>query len=163
MSNVTTHARFGANVEALKQAGVDVNVHRTEEDLSDVHLDEPRYGEMLLGDLTDDEKIMFVDLFRAKMEQERLAREYMGAAIARVGEMIRRSDANKPLTEAFSEEPQQMDFGSPENQLAFFRLEAKINLLKGTLYWSIGERFGAHDWSIGVRTKYRAYKVKSRV
>ncbi len=117
MSNVTTHSRFGANIEQLRAAGVEINIHQSDEDLADIKLDEPRYGEALLGDLTADEKALFVELFRATTEFERLTRDYMGSAITRVGERIRQSDAHKPLHEAFTEEEKQLDFGTPKTSL----------------------------------------------
>ncbi|QSY98681.1 hypothetical protein J2J97_31925 (plasmid) [Rhizobium bangladeshense] len=163
MTNVTTHSRFGANLEQLRAAGVDVKVIEAAEDLSDIHLEEPKYGESLLGDLTAEEKAMFVELYRAHSEIERLSREYMGNALARIGDRIRQSDHNKPLNEAFKDEPQQMDFGNEENQLAFFRLQQKTKLLNASLWWSVGERFGCHDWSCSVRSRFRAVKVASRL
>lgn len=163
MTNVTTHARFGANLDQLRAAGVEVSLVEEAADISDIQLVEPQYGEMMLGELTAEEKAMFVELYRANAEMERLSREYAGAAIARIGERIRQSDHNKPLHEAFKEEPSQMDFGTPENQLSFFRLQQKIKVLNANLWWAVGERFGCHDWSCSIRSRFRAVKVASRI
>jgi hypothetical protein len=164
MSNiVATHARFGTNVQHLRDLGVEISVHHDDADLSDIQLEEPKYGEMLLGTVTDDERQMFIDLYRANVEMEGLTREYMGAAITRLGDAIRTSDRHKPFHEAVREDAASLDFGGPDNQLAFFRLQQKINVLKSMLYWSLGERFDAHDWSIGIRSKWRAVKVACRI
>lgn len=163
MSNIITSARFGTNIEDMKAAGIEVTLHETEEDRADVKLDEPRYGESYLGDLTDEEQALFVELYRSNIQLEDLTRDYIGASISRLGEMIRSSDRHKQLHEAIASGEAPMDFGSDENKLAFFRLQAKIGFLKANLYWRLGERFNAHDFSIGVRSKFRAYKVQSRV
>jgi hypothetical protein len=159
MSTVATHSRFGADLDHLRGLGIAISVHQSEEDLSSIQLDEPRYGETLLGNLTDEEKAMYVDLYQSSMDLEGLHREYVGAAIARIGNTIRASDRHKPLMM----EEQNIDFGGPENRLAYCRLEQRVNVLKSNLYWSIGERYGCHDWSIGVRSKFRAFKVAEKV
>lgn len=160
MSNVATHSRFRTDVASLRElAGVDI---RVVDEVNDIDLEEPKYGETLLGDLTTDEKAIFIDMYRAVTQTERMAREFMGAAISRMGAAIAASDAHKPLDEAVRQDQGQLDFGSDENRLEFFRLQQRAALLKATLYWSLGERFGCHDFSIGVRTRYRAYKTKCR-
>lgn len=159
MSNVSTHARFGVNLDELRAAGIEVELHHTDDTLASVHLDDPKYGEALLGDLTQEERALYIEMYKCNIELEGLAREYMGAHITRIGNAIRSSDKYKPLHEAVREEDCKMDFGDDENRDAFFRLQAKERVLRSNLYWSIGERHNAHRFSIGVRSKFRAYKV----
>lgn len=159
MSTIATHSRFGVNIQDLRERGIEVEV---KDDYSDIELPEPQYGETTIGELTDDERALFAELYRTNLEIEGLAREYIGAAVTRLGVSIRQSDRNKPLHEAIKEGNVEMDFGSDENRLAFFRLQQKAAALHATLYWTVGERFRCHDWKVGVRSRFRLVKIAPR-
>ena len=166
MSNVTTHARFVGRTDAAEQILRDIREQGTDivvlDDAADVILAEPQFGETLLGDLLDSEKALFVALYRTQQELEAKARDYVGAAIERMGTRIRTSDLSKPINQAIADGEVSMDFGSAENKEAFFRLQQRAAVLHANLYWSLGERFASHGWSIGVRTRFRAVRVRER-
>lgn len=159
MSNVVTHTRFGASVSDLREQGIRVELADSYDDIA---LNEPQYGETIMGELTPDERAMFAELYRTQAQLEALTREYVGAAIERFGSRIRHSDLNKPLHQSVQDGEVQMEFGTDANRLGFFRLQQQAAVLHANLYWSIGERFGCHDWRVGVRSRFRAVKVAPR-
>lgn len=160
-ATVHTHAAWNTNLDALKAAGVDVNVSADMEDII-LSLPEPQYGETVMGDLTQDEKHMFAELKRTKDVLEKLGREYIARSLERFGGTIRHSDVNKPLHEALQSGEQPMTFESDEERRNFFRLDRKAAYLHSVLYWGIAERYGIHDHGIGVRSRFRAVKLQPR-
>ena len=162
MAQVYTDARCGgrATLDRLADAGVEVKASGVYEHVT---LAEPQYGEVVLGELLTQERDLFVQLYDLRLEIEGLAREYVGAAISRMGESVRNSDRNRPLAEVFqSPDQQQMAFGSEEKQEAFFRLQHMAELLHAEFYWRVSERYCVHGWRVGVRSRFRLVKIEAR-
>lgn len=159
MSNIKTHSAWNVDLDALRANGVDIEV---KDEYADIALSEPAHGEKLIGELTPDERALYAALVRTHQTLEGLGRDYVGAAIERMGSKIRSSDPTKPLHQQMKDGDIEMDFGSDENRLEFFRLQQQAALLHANLYWSVGERLGVHDWSVGVRTRFRVVKVAQR-
>jgi hypothetical protein len=159
-AKLLTHPRF-ATTERLKELR-DTGVVVVEEtrDWDDIDLKEPGYGEDYLGELNDDEKTLFFSLYDANNEMEDRTRTYMGNHIARVGATIRDSDRNKSLQEAVSEA--ELSFDNDSEAAEYFRLQKLAAMLHATFHFNIGERFKAHEFVLGVRTKGRVYKVDKR-
>jgi hypothetical protein len=156
---IFTHERWGAR-DMLERAGIHVTVARDHTDtLSE--LPEPQYGEYILGELNDLEKELYVDLHKANKDFELLQREYLGRQVERFGQSIRTADLTKEVSDIVKSNKDFL-FDSEEEKKNFFRLERHITMLKGHLHWSLAERFMCHDFTIGVRSKFRAVKGASR-
>jgi len=160
MGEVIADRRFGADVEGLRKTGIEI---RETDDFSDLVLPEPQYGEYILGELTADEKLLYAELNRTHTRLEKLGREYAARSLERLGSAVRTSDPSKSLIETFkNSEPQQYVFDSEQEKMEFYQLQHRHGVLHANFYWIIGERFGVHHWSCGVRSKFRAVKVKER-
>jgi hypothetical protein len=158
--NVITHTRFVSadRLKELADQGVIV-VDETRE-YTDIALQEPQYGEEIVGSLESDEKALFFALYDAQMEMEDMARNLMGNHVTKLGTQIRESDRAKDITEALQD--QQMGFDSDEEAVHLFRLQKKVSLLHATFHWNIAERVKAHEYILGVRTQGRIVKVQRR-
>ena len=159
-NNILTHRRFATTERLQELAKAGALVVDETRDWSDIDLKEITYGEELLGPLLHDEKVLFLALYDAKREVEDKTRTMMGNQIARVGQSIRDSDRNKSLQEAVGEA--EMTFESSEEAVEYFRLEKLVALLHAEFHWTVAERFGAHDYVLGVRTGGRVVRVERR-
>ena len=158
--NILTHRRF-ASVERLQElASAGALVIDETRDWSDMGLQEPQYGEELLGPLDLDEKSLFFALYDANREMEDKTRTMMGNQISRVGQTIRDSDRSRSLSEAMADA--EMTFESDDEAMEYFRLQKLSAMLHANFHWTIGERFKAHDYVLGVRTQGRVYRVEKR-
>jgi hypothetical protein len=159
-TNVLTHARF-ATPERLKELEASgVVVIDQSRNLADLSLQEPQYGEEIIGTLEDDERALFFSLYDANLEVEDLTRTHMGNQIARVGKQIKESDRSKDLREALQEG--EITFEDDDEAKAFFRLSKLRDMIHATFHFNIGERLSAHDYVLGVRTQGRIVKVSRR-
>jgi len=161
-AKIFTHPKWKTDVDALRKLGVDISTAHEDDDIAEL-LPEPQYGELVLGALTDDERAVFVQLRRIEDQRERLAREYYGRALERLGTGIRSSDVHQSLHENIANNEQaKMVFDSEEEKVGYFRLDRLISLLHATLYWSLSERFNCPHYGVGIRSKFRAVRTQER-
>ena len=163
-SNVVTHDRFGGaeTVERLREAGVEVEDRLSDEQVAEMGLKEPEYGETLVGECTNEEAAMFYALWREQSALEDRSRTLMGNILAKLGTNIRDSDRDKPMSELLGEGKIEMDFDTEDEGEGYFRVQQRVAHLHATFYWIIGERLGRHRDRLGVRSKMRLVTVRRR-
>lgn len=154
MPNVLSPERLAE----LRGTGVTVDRARI---LQDLALPEPSYGEQTIGELTDDELFVVADLTKLKSDLETAGRELVGKNMSKVGDLIRTSDHNKPLMEVL-QGSNIMENVSEEEAKLFFTLQQRVNMVHSTLHYHLGERFDAHDWRLGIRSRGRVVKIEHR-
>lgn len=162
MSGATVHALptlSGDRIRELRDAGISVEASA---DLSDLPIREPAYGEEVIGKLTEEEAILFRDLFRVNGELEDLTRTVLGKSLATMGQAIQQSDRNRNLHDALKDNKALMSFEDSAEATAFFRAQQRQAALHATFYWYLGERLNAHEWRLGVRSQGRVVKVERR-
>lgn len=150
MSEVLTSSRFlsGEQVAALRERGVVVT---EKADASKLDLPEPKYGETVLGTLTEDEACLFQDLYNVKEELEGYGRELSASAFTALGQAIRQNKTDD-LESTISE----------EQAKHYFALQQKAEMLHAVLYWGLGERLDAHEYRLGVRSRFRVVRLQRR-
>lgn len=167
-TNVITHNRFGGEdtVSKLREAGVIVESALTDEQIADMKLTEPSYGEQTVGTLDEAEAAIFYAMWAAKREVEDRGRTALGKYIARTGTKISESDRDKPFEDIVAglaeEQGPTLDFDGEEGALDFFRQQQMANMLRGLFWWQVGERLGMHHHRLGVRSKLRVVAVEQR-
>jgi len=163
-TNVITHDRFTSadRIKQLKDDGVAV-VHTGRRFNSCREVEEPQYGETIIGELTRDERQLFYNLYDTSNEFEDMSRTLMGQMVSKLGDKISKSDRNTDLSDMMEDEShRELAFDTPEDSETFYRLEKKRDMLHATFHWVIAERLGVHDHVLGVRTKGRVVQVKRR-
>lgn len=158
--NVVTHSRFATpdRLRELQEQGV-VVVNDSRE-LSDIALQEPQYGETIVGSLTSDEKHIFFALFDGQAKLEDATRTLMGNQITRVGRQIKDSDRSKDIREAIAD--QDIAFEDDAEASAFFKLQKEVSMLHANFHYAIGERLNSHEYILGVRSQGRVVRVEKR-
>lgn len=162
MSQATVHALpslSGDRLRELRDAGLSVETTDTLDDLS---LSEPAYGETIVGKLTPEETVLFRDLYAANAELEDLARNMVGNRLSAAGLAIQHSDRGKALHDVLSSPQLMSQFDNDAEACRFFRTQQRQTALHATFYWHLGERLGAHEWRMGVRSAGRVVKVERR-
>jgi hypothetical protein len=129
--------------------------------LADLSLPDPRYGEEVVGELSDDELFLFAELAKLNLDLEAKGREIVGKSLSMAGEAIRNSDHTKPLMEAL-QNSNIMESASEDDARQIFTLQQRVNMLHSTLHYHLGERFDAHHWRLGVRSRGRVVKIARR-
>jgi hypothetical protein len=160
MSNVVTSGKFALTSErlaSLKESGVLIHNDTT---LDDLDLKEPGYGDKVVGEMTDDETLLLVELFETKLDLEDLSRERAGLLYERTGHHLRTADrkSNPADFDPTAEDKPEWD----KARETHYRLQAKIKMLQSNLYWSIGERLDIHHLHSGIRSKGRIVTLKER-
>ena len=163
-SNVVTHDRFGGaeTVERLRQAGVKVEDLLTDEQVAEMGLKEPAYGETLVGECTNEEAAMFYALWCEQADLEDRSRTLMGTILARLGTDIKDSDRGKPMSELLGEGRVEMSFNTEEEGELYFRVQQRVAHLHATFYWAVGERLSRHRDRLGVRSGMRLVTLQRR-
>lgn len=162
--NVVTHERFGgdATQAALREMGVEVTSALTGEQMTEMGLREPSYGEATIGTCTDEEAALFYQMWRAQQELDDKTRVVVGDTIVKVGHTIRDSDRAKPLHEQVRSGAVGFDFATDDDAEEFFRLSQRVQVLHSMFHWRVGERLGRHRDRLGVRSRLRIVTVTSR-
>lgn len=166
MADVVTDKRFGMGADELErmraQGIVVVSRDAGPPDLSDLALSEPAYGEEKAGVLTHEEAAVFRDLYAINNEIEAQTRDLIGKSLTKAGAAIRNADRSRALHDVLTSGDLATAFDSEEEGRAYFRLQQRASALHATFYWMLGERLGAHDWRLGVRSGARVVKVQRR-
>lgn len=139
--------------EQLARMGIHIDPRAA---FSALELPEPQYGEDVVGELTDDEVAVFVELYEANREQDTRGRDATGAQFMKLGEAIRSGATPEALMSGANE-----FFASEADAHDFFAIGQKVAMLHSKLHWMLGERFGLHHWRLGVRQGARVVKLAS--
>ena len=142
-----------STIEQLKAAGIITDTNPG--GIDDIKLNEPQYGETIVGTLTDEEALLFMAFYGAKAELDDLGRELNANTLIGVGTKLR----EKPKDD---DDFGVSDFVLPEQAAAYFRAERRMEYAKAQLYYVLGEKYGCHDHAIGIRTKRRVVRGKSK-
>lgn len=128
-------------INELREQGLvlDSSEHKFE----DLKLPSVSGTEQTLGELTDYEKELFVSFYHAQAELEDLSREFGADFLTKMSDAIRNRTEDQLANEEIDEDV----------AYDIFRLSRKVDYLKGLFYWYIGERFQAHDFTLGIRDK----------
>lgn len=109
------------------------------EDERDLDLPIVAMTETLLGTLSDDERVLFIEATKAKSEVEALNVELTARFFERTGSLIREHGVSvaPPSTEQLA-----ACHPSKEDALRYFELMAYAEMLVHTLMYNLGQRFG---------------------
>lgn len=129
--------------------------------LEDLDLPEPRPGESVVGVLELAEARLYRQLYDANLTIENIARDAMGRQLSMLGETLRQSDRNKPLSEVLSDRIEIRAENSDEAR-EFARAQQHLNMLHACFYYHVGERLDSHEWRLGVRSKGRVVRIEMR-
>ena len=142
----------------------DVDVARLEK-----KLDAPKFGEVFVRHLEDDEQAIFAELNKIDSELEDKTRDLIGRTLTKMGGAIQDSDRNKPWFEALQEMQEKLEFQTDEEEEAYCALQQRLGFLHSVFHWTIGDRTGNHSWRLGVRkpepggNKLRVVKMQKRL
>lgn len=154
-TNVFMPAAFAGRADAdtlsrLREQGVVTGVLVLDES----ELKEPEYGEETIGTLTDDEAQVYAAYCEAHKTLRELQRKVGAELLHRMGDAV----AQQKEKEMFENEPPLNEEAAHE----FHRLVRKVEYLKSMFFWIIGEKYKAHDFTLGVRTKRRIIKGRRK-
>lgn len=164
MSNVVTHSRFQLDkidADTLKGMGVEVLTDFP----SDAELGIPgiKAGEIVLGTLTEEEFSIFVEMVELTSEIEGIQKAITARKLHEAAEKLVMQEGN--LFEAASEtvgDALGNLFQDEDEEMQFFTATAKLNLLRSTFYWVMGEKHNCHNYRTGVRTNRRFVRLAKR-
>jgi hypothetical protein len=162
MADVVTHARFKLDkdgLDRLKQMGVEVLTDLPSDD--EMGLQEPQYGEQVLGNLTDEEFTIFVDIWRVQNEMTDIMKAITARKLHEAGDLVATSDSPQQFIESVQQNSHVVYQTADEAKRSFL-LQAKLNFLKGLFYWQMGEKYDCHDYKLGVRSKRRFVRKERR-
>jgi len=163
MADVVTHSRFRLNTldtETLRGMGVEVLTDFPSD--ADLGINDPKYGEEVLGTLSDEEFSIFVELIEVNREIETMQKGITSRKLREVADRIQEDgDLTRAAFSAVTEVTKNL-FETDEDEQRYFMLSAKAALLKSTFYWVLGEKFECHQWRCGVRSKRRFVKTERR-
>ncbi len=169
--NIITHERFGGGnkdvstavkKDVLQISGGDIRTHVSEEEISEMKLTEPGYGEETIGYCDSAEQIMFRELWECQKWLENEGRNILGEGLTKVGTDILDSDRNKSLEDVLAEGQIKMDFVDDERGAAYFKIQRRVAMLHALFHWTVGERLNRHHHRLGVRSKMRIVTVERR-
>lgn len=147
--NVVMPSQFAKNLtdgdlEMLKDSGIEV----TEVDpLEELDLDDPQNGEITIGVLTSEEAAVFADYHKTFSDLDGILRDINSDMLVDAADVIRSgNDGPASMHEAINERV------TDEDRKEICKLQRRIDLLKGVLYWRIAERLDAHQHVLGVRS-----------
>ncbi len=142
---------------ALEKAGGKV-VDEGVDDLSDLELEEPAYGEKIIGTLTPDEIWLFRVFYVLTDRLEELNCAIGGEALTQLGAAIK---DRKNIKEAHSVLESHMEESSAP-VIEMFTIERQLDTFKSQLYLSICERLGHWDYKLGIRSKGRIVSLERK-
>lgn len=148
---VISPPQFAAKMDAETLAGLQEQGMLIKEAsvIDEIELDDPKYGEDILGTLTEEETKLFVNYHAASAEMDDLHRACGSNLIIKAGEAIRdKKEKDFDTSDSIVE----------EEAYAFFQKQRQVDVLKSLLFWYIGERLDCHDHVLGIRSKRRIIK-----
>lgn len=113
-----------------------------------IEVEELKYGETVLGTMSEEETLLFVNLIQASDEYEDANRDGASKQLIGMGEAVRDKQENFELSEKLGE-----DFFTE-----LFKAQRRAEALKGLLFWYLTSRFDCHDHQIAIRTNRRVVK-----
>lgn len=114
----------------------------------DLDLKEPRYGDTVIGTLTDQEAELFVSLYLLSDKLAGMNRHGSSEFLIKLGEAVRDENKNFNKDEALGQ----------EFAIEYFRLEHKVNYLRSMFNFMLAERMNCFDHFVGVRSRRRIVK-----
>ena len=121
--------------------------------IDSLELQEPQRGEQIIGTMTEEECAIFVSFYEAKSIADKVNRKLSGTVLRGMGAAIEEENEEEFFTGGGLN-----DSLDKELAVTFFREQRRADYLKNRLYWMLGERFGVHDYSVGIRSKRRVVK-----
>ena len=145
--------------DKLKPACVfDINRVIDPAEFDTIKLPDPQYGEEVIGSLSEDDCKAFVLMHQADVEMHRLDREIGGALMEVAGQKIKTGEFDPRQANTMADLAQVDEVKAIE----FCRLLAFTSQVKAAFWWTVGERFNAHDYRLSVRSKRRVVKLMRR-
>lgn len=129
--------------------------------LDDLDLADPRPGETVVGTLLLEEARLYRNLYEANLTIENIARDVIGRQLSQLGDTLRQSDRNKPLSEIFSDRIELRTEGEDESK-SVAKAQQYLAMLHACFYYHVGERLDSHEWRLGVRSKGRVVRIELR-
>lgn len=126
-------------------------------------LPEPSHKETVLGKLTDEEGEVFAMFYRSREDLETLQRNAIGDCLTRLGQTFKASDVREQNLGEKLIEQGQLQFADEAAERSYYRTKMLAEHLKAMLYYSLSERFDAHEWVLGVRSNGRVVKIEKRL
>lgn len=153
--------------EQLQSAGVETSdVPLSEEEVRELKLPEPKYGEVVLGELAPDQARLFKAVHETNARLEDLNRRVFGEYCRRLGEQVESSDRAKPLQELMQEGKLGEVFGDGEEHPLLDEL-SKVGLKKaylhGLLIWHLASHFECCSYIVGVRAPKKGSRAPRAV
>lgn len=152
--NVITPTAFGkfkideARLEEMKSAGLLIE---DAPGIETLEIPEPGAGEQTLGTLTDAEAKLYESYSYAYKQLDELAREVTAEQFHAIGNAIRNNE-------------RELKHDTPVDKIAeYYRLQRQVDCLKGTFFWALCEKYNCHEFIVGVRSRRRFVKGKSKV
>ena len=119
-----------------------------------LELPEVSFGDHVLGTLTDEEAELFTAYYEAAAELDVMGRNIGADFFASVADAIRNKQEEK-----FSQAGPQL---SDEDASKIYRMQRKVEHLKGLFFWHMCEKYNCHEYMVGVRTGRRFVKNQKR-
>ncbi len=151
-SNVFMPASFAQKIDnasllRLREQGV---VTKSGVTLDEEKLKDVEYGETVIGTLTEEEAELYAFYVDAHESFQKLKRKIGATALHRMGDAM--DGGIEPNT------LDAMQILQEESALEVFSSERRMEYLKSMFFWVIGEKYKAHDFILGIRTKRRIVK-----
>lgn len=143
MADAEAHGIDLASLEAATQA------------FNELDIPEPKYGEDVLGTLTEEELRLFVVIDSLSVKLDDLNHEIGGEALMATGAAFKARDVSDENIRKVMETKRTVIE-------QYFKYERQLESYKSRMFLSICNRLGHWDWLLGIRSKQRIVKVQRK-
>lgn len=160
-AEIVTAAKWQLTPERLQELqsqGAIVKADDTERQ-DGMELPPVSYGETVVGELTDQERDLFLELSDVHDTVEQRARECVAAHLRKASEELLDGSVQPP---AMVGQQSPMVFQDDDEAKYFFKEQKRLAYLHSCFHFVLGERLGLHEFVLGVRAGWRVVKVKRR-
>ena len=126
-------------------------------DFDALKLSDPKYGDLEIGKLTDDECLQFVRFHTAINLHKLAEREVGGAQLEALGAGIRSGKISMDTGPVDAD-----DITDHESITDYFRLSSYCSYYRAVFYHNLSMRLGHWEYTLGIRTHRRIVRAKRR-
>lgn len=164
MSRVVTHSRFQLDkidADTLKGMGVEVLTDFPSDE--EIGLSGINPGEVVLGTLTDEEFSIFVEMWELQSQMQQTVKDITARKMRETADKLANQGGDLLKAAAASLEGIEANlFQDEEECIGYFTAQAKLNLVRSTFYWVLGDKYNCHDYRCGVRSGRRFVRIAKR-
>jgi nucleotidyltransferase/DNA polymerase involved in DNA repair len=156
MSNILTSSKFKIPEEQmarLREAGARISTVKA---LDEVKLNLPGPGEQVVGSLTEEEMVLFLQACEAIDKMEEAHRQLVSRQLAA---MSHAALTSAQMAEMHNVKPSPEDQAIIDEYCEWRHLQ---EYLRTTLWWMVGSRLNIHDHHLGVRKGGKIVKLTRR-